>query len=325
MTRADRPVLAIVSILTAMFCISLNDALIKFLSGDYPLHQLVFVRSAIGISFTLVMVQIEGGWGLLKTEHPWLHLGRGLLVVISNMTYFAALAVLPLATSLALFFVAPLFITLLSIPLLGEKVGVRRLSAVAVGFAGVVTMQRPWAFSDVSLAEQLTLLLPVVAALTYALMQILTRRLGVTARASALAVYVQATFLGVSTAFFLVAGDGRFAEGVDNPSLIFLLRAWVWPTSDDWWLFIALGSISAVVGYTISQAYRLAPAATVAPFEYIALPLAIVWGWVFWSELPDSVVALGIALIVGSGLYVFIRERIRAKTVATRRPQRRLL
>lgn len=325
MMRADRPVLAIVSILTAMFCISLNDALIKFLSGDYPLHQLVFVRSAIGISFTLVLVQIEGGWGLLKTEHPWLHLGRGLLVVISNMTYFAALAVLPLATSLALFFVAPLFITLLSIPLLGEKVGVRRLSAVAVGFAGVVIMQRPWAFSDMSLAEQLTLLLPVVAALTYALMQILTRRLGVTARASALAVYVQATFLGVSTAFFLVAGDGRFAEGVDNPSLIFLLRAWVWPTSDDWWLFIALGSISAVVGYTISQAYRLAPAATVAPFEYIALPLAIVWGWVFWSELPDSVVALGIALIVGSGLYVFIRERIRAKTVATRRPQRRLL
>ena len=89
--------LAIVSILTAMFCISLNDALIKFLSGDYPLHQLVFVRSAIGISFTLVLVQMEGGWGLLKTEHPWLH-GRGLLVVTSNMTYFAALAVLPLAT-----------------------------------------------------------------------------------------------------------------------------------------------------------------------------------------------------------------------------------
>jgi S-adenosylmethionine uptake transporter len=321
----NRPVLAIACILLAITAISTNDALIKFLSADYPLHQLVFVRSAIGIILSLVMVQFEGGLHILRTDQPLLHFCRGLLVVISNMSYFSALAVLPLASSTALFFVAPLFITLLSIPLLGERVGVRRLTAVAVGFAGVILMQRPWANDALNVADRLVLLLPVLAALTYALMQILTRKLGVTAKASALAVYIQATFLIVSTTFFIVAGDGHFAEGVTNPSLVFLLRAWQWPTPDDWVLIATLGAMSSVIGYTLSQAYRLAPAATVAPFEYTALPLAILWGWILWDELPDAVVISGIALIVGSGLFVFIREQMQQRAVAARRPQRRLL
>ena len=134
-----------------------------------------------------------------------------------------------------------------------------------MGFAGVVIMQRPET-GDMSLAEQVTLLLPVVAALTYALMQILTRRLGVTARASALAVYVQATFLGVSTAFFWLLGMGDSLKASIIPASSFVKSVGMADFSD-WWLFIALGSISAVVGYTISQAYRLAPAATVAPFS----------------------------------------------------------
>jgi S-adenosylmethionine uptake transporter len=308
-----------------MAAISINDVLIKSLSGDYPLHELVFVRSLIALTISLIIVQFEGGWGILRTDQPFLHTCRGLLVVISNMSYFAALAVMPLATSTALFFVAPLFITLLSIPILGEQVGVRRLAAVAIGFAGVILMQRPWANEALNFADRVVLLLPVFAAFTYALMQLLTRRLGVKAKASALAVYIQATFLIVSTGFFFAAGDGRYAEATENQSLIFLLRAWQWPTGDDWLLFVILGSISGVVGYTLSQAYRLAPAATVAPFEYIAMPLAIAWGWTLWGDLPDLTVGLGIGLIMGAGLYVFIRERVRDTTVAAKRPQRRLL
>ena len=319
----NNPTTAISFILVGMIFISLNDVLIKQLSGDYPLHQMVFVRSAIGIMASLVFVQMEGGMGILRTKTPFLHLLRGLLVVGANMAYFTALAVMPLADATALFFVAPLFITLLSIPLLGEKVGIRRLSAVGVGFLGVLIMVRPGSDIAASVSTWLVLLLPVIGALCYALMQILTRRLGLTTKASALAIYIQTTFLMVSAGFWIVAGDGRFAEGVEDPSLIFLLRAWVWPAPGDEWLFGALGLTSAAIGYCLSRAYKSADAATVAPFEYVALPLAIAWGWGLWSEMPGPETFAGIALIVSAGLYVFLREKVKNTRVAARRPMRR--
>lgn len=322
-TAQNNPTLAIGFILIGMVLISLNDVLIKELSGDYPLHQMIFVRSAIGILASLVFVQLEGGFAILKTRTPFLHLVRALLVVVANMTFFSALAVMPLADATALFFVAPLMITLLSIPLLGEKVGIRRMSAVAVGFVGVLIMVRPGSDIAENVAHWLILLLPVLAALSYALMQILTRRLGLTTKASALAVYIQATFLIVSTGFWIVAGDGRFAEGVEDPSLVFLLRAWTWPAPGDEWLFLTLGLTSAGIGYCLSAAYKSADAATVAPFEYVALPLAILWGWSLWGEVPGPETMAGIALIVCSGLYVFLRERIKRRPLAARRPMRR--
>jgi len=238
------------------------------------------------------------------------------MVVISNMSFFVALAVIPLADATALFFAAPLFITLLSIPVLGEKVGAARLSAVVIGFVGVVIMQRPWQSGEALGASRLVLMLPLLAALTYALLQLMTRKLGATTRASALTVYIQGMFILVSLGFYVVAGDGRFAEGSDNGSVQFLLRAWVWPQPGDRALFIGLGLNSAVVGYCLSQAYRLSDAATVAPFEYIGLPLAVFWGWLIWSDFPAWEVWMGMALIVGSGLFVFLREQQKARRVA---------
>ncbi|MEW9919753.1 DMT family transporter [Marimonas sp. MJW-29] len=311
----NRAGLAILSIMVAMLAISLNDMLIKQLSGGYALHQIVFARSAIGIGLSLVLVHFEGGFHMLKTRQPGLHLLRGVLIVVSNMTFFVALAALPLAEATALFFVAPLFITLLSIPLLGEKVGPMRLGAVAVGFVGVVIMQRPWASSETLEVSRLVLLLPVVAAVTYALNQIVTRRLGLTAKASVLSVYIQAMFVVVSLGFFAVAGDGRFVGPDTSTSLTFLLRAWVWPAPGDEWVFIALGLNSAVIGYCLSQAYRLGDAATVAPFEYVLLPMAVFWGVVIFGELPAWEVWLGIALILAAGLFVFLREQQKARAV----------
>ena len=315
-TRQNVAGLGILFVLMGVFSISINDLLIKQLSGGYPLHQIVFVRSGIGILFGLIIVQYEGGWSILRTRHPWLHGLRGLLIAIANTAFFLALAVLPLADATALFFAAPLFITLLSIPVLDEKVGPLRLSAVAVGFAGVIIMQRPWADAGSLEVSRLVLLLPVLAALTYALNQLMTRKLGVASKASAMAVYIQATFILVSVLFYAVAGDGRFAEGATNASVIFLLRAWVWPAMNDWWVLVGLGLNSAVIGYCLSQAYRLADAATVAPFEYIGLPLAVFWGFMVFGDLPVFEVWIGIALILGSGLFVFLRERSKARVLA---------
>lgn len=306
---------AILSIVIGMLAISLNDMLIKQLSGGYALHQIVFARAGIGILLSLLMVHYEGGFHLLKTRQPGLHILRGLLIVISNMTFFVALAALPLAEATALFFVAPLFITLLSIPILKEQVGPMRLGAVAVGFVGVVIMQRPWASTETLEVSRIVLLLPVVAAITYALNQLITRRLGVTAKASVLSIYIQMSFLTVSAAFFLVAGDGRFVSEGASASMQFLLRAWVWPAPGDEWVFVALGLNSAVIGYCLSQAYRLGDAATVAPFEYVLLPMAVFWGVVIFGELPAWEVWVGIALILSAGLFVFLRERARARAI----------
>ncbi len=316
------PTRAIVLILIGMACISVNDTLIKLLSGGYPLHQMVFIRSIIGLCFTAIILMGEGGFALLKTDQPGLHLVRAILIVIANMTFFAALAVMPLGVATALFFVAPLFITLLAIPVLGEQVGVHRLTALLVGFAGVGVMMLP--ASDWGAVPTGALFLPVVAAVCYAGMQVMTRKLGAKSAASAMAIYIQVAFIGVSILFWISVGDGRLAGQVQNESLVFLLRAWIWPASEDLWKFAILGLMSGMIGYCLSQAYRLGDAATIASYEYAALPMAIALGWLVFGERPGWVMLAGTALIAGAGLYVFARERRRAGVgPAAERPIRR--
>ena len=306
---AHNPRLGILFICLGMTAITVNDAVLKQFSDRYPLHEIVFVRAAVAMLFSLAMLRFEGGLRALRTRRPGPHLARGLCMVVANMAFFAALAAIPLADATALFFVAPLFITLLSIPFLGEKVGVRRFSAVAVGFVGVLVVLRPGGGGLGPDLDRLTLLLPVVAALAYATMQILTRRLRASAPASAMAIYIQGTLVAVSFGFFVVAGDGRYAAGLDNRSALFLLRAWTWPTPEHWLWFVFLGGLSAFIAYAVTQAYRLTDAATLAPFEYVALPMAIVLGWLVFDHLPDVWVLLGCALIAGSGVYVYRRKK----------------
>jgi S-adenosylmethionine uptake transporter len=186
---------------------------------------------------------------------------------------------------------------------------------VLIGFVGVLIMVRPGSELGADLGAESysrwVLALPILAAFTYAAMQILTRKLGVNSKASAMALYIQAIFLIVSTGFFLIAGDGHFAAGQSNESLIFLLRAWTWPTPQDLPLFVLLGMVSAGIGYCLSAAYRSGDAATIAPYEYVAMPLAVMWGFVVFGTLPGLNSAVGIALIMAAGLYVFLRERAR--------------
>ncbi len=309
-------------ILVGMLLISINDMVIKRLSDGYPLHQLVFMRSVIGITISFVILRFEGGLRMLRTDRPVLHAVRGLLIVFANMTFFAALAVMPLATVTALFFVAPLMITLLAIPVLGERVGKHRLGATVVGFLGVLVMVRPGTAAEFDVPVWV-LALPILAAAGYAGMQVLTRKLGVNSPASALAIYIQTTFITVSAIFWLVAGDGRYVDQVENESLVFLLRAWVWPPVEDWGWLLLIGLAVGGVGYCLSAAYRLGDAATIAPYEYVALPLAIFWGWLIFGEFPGPATLLGIALIGAAGVYVFLRERALRRRVATGRPQRR--
>ena len=297
---------AIMFIVLGMFFISVNDMVIKRFSGEYPLHQMVFLRSAIGLLFTLILIQLEGGWRILKTDQPGLHALRAVMVFASNMTYFAALAVLPLPDATALFFIAPIMITVLSIPILGERVGSRRWGAVIVGFCGTLIMVRAQGSTrgDVSIWIYL---LPILAAFFYATMQVLTRKLAKT-KASAMAFYIQITFVLFCGISGLIVGNGQFADGVQHPSLVFLLRAWIVPSAADMSYFVLIGILATGVGYCLSQAYRSAPAASVAPFEYVLLPMSIMWGWVIFADWPGLPVWFGSAIIIAAGLYVIWRE-----------------
>ena len=306
------PRIGIFFMLAGMFLISTNDMLVKLLSGEYPLHQLVLMRSLVAIVVTGVMLQMEGGLALMRTDRVGLHVLRALLIVFANTALYAAIVVLPLATATAIYFVSPLFVTLLSIPVLGEVVGRRRFVAIGVGFVGVLVMMGP-ELARGQAGFGWIMVLPVLAAAGYASMSVLTRKLGATSRASALAMNLQLAFVVISLGVWAAVGDGRYADGVENESLRFLLRAWVWPQTADLVPIVALGVMSALIGYLMTQAYRLSRASVVAPFEYVLMIYSLFWGWQVFGEWPAPWVFVGAAVVISAGIYVFVREgRVKA-------------
>jgi drug/metabolite transporter (DMT)-like permease len=306
--------IGISSALGASFFFSFNDMAIKFLSGDYALHQVVLIRSVIGMVVLLaVIVPLEGGYRILRTNRLFMHLLRGMCVVIANMTFFLALAAMPLADAVAIFFVSPLVITLFSVIFLKETVGPHRWLAVGMGLIGVVVMMRP-----ASSSFQAVALLPLISAVAYASLHVLTRKIGDTEKAGTLTFYTQVTFIFVSVVMGLTTGGGRFA-GSGDPSLDFLLRDWVWPATSDYWIFVLIGIASTFGGYFISQAYRMCEAGLAAPFVYVAVVLAIFWGVMVFGEWPDQIAWIGIALIVGGGFYMLWREMVHNASIKKNR------
>lgn len=289
--------------------LSVNDLSIKYLSGDYALHQVILTRAFIGLGFLFALiffVRLRGGqgFGQLWTRRPKDHLIRVAFVMVSNVSYFLGLAAMPLADAVAVAFVSPLLITLLSVVVLGERVGPRRWAAVAVGMLGVVIMLRPGAG-----VIQPAALLVLLSAFCYASSHMMTRRMRETESAMTLSFYVQIGFVTVSSTMGLAVGDGHLAQ--DQGLLAFLFRPWIWPPMVDWPAFLGAGLAVAIGGLMVSQAYRTCEAGLIAPFEYIGMPMAILWGIVVFGTFPDATGWVGIALICGAGLYVLWRETVK--------------
>ncbi len=219
---------------------------------------------------------------------------------MANLLFFTGLATLPLGETVALVFVAPLIITIFAAVFLGEKVSAARWSAVGVGLAGSLIMIRP----GTSLFNPM-MLLPVLAALCYAIFQILSRYLGRSESASSMAVYTQLMFIAVSALIGASVGDGRFTVH-DDPTIDFLLRAWVWPSGRDFILLSGIGILSGLGAYLISQGYRLGEASLLAPFEYTSLPLAMLWSILFFGDWPDLMSWVGIAMIFSAGMWALM-------------------
>lgn len=289
----------ILALVAGIAVFSVQDLILKGLSGDYPLHQAMVLRSLVALPFHLGIVWwfdgrlttiLTPGWGRM--------LARGLLGFLAYTAYYLGLATMPLAETVALYFTAPLFITLAAALFLGERVSLPSAVAVAVGFAGVLLIVKPG-----SAGFDLAALLPILGAFGYALYMVAARPLGRVETAAAMAFWGNLCFLLCALALSVVYGSGTLADA-SHPSMAFLTRGWVMPGAVDLALMAVCGVIAAVGLTLLTQAYRIAPSATVAPFEYTFMFWAVLWGWLAWGDFPDALGWLGIAVIVAAGLVV---------------------
>lgn len=259
------------------------DLCAKWLLADYSLAQFVFLRSTFGFLVFVLIARWYGGWTGLKTTRWRWHLLRTALASIAMFGFFYGLSKMPLVNALTLAFTAPLIVTALSVPMLGEHVGWRRWVAVMFGFAGVLIILRPGSglLSPAALAV-------LAAAVAYAGLAITARKLAATETTLSLSVYV---ILGpfLISAFFV---PGNF----------------VLPTASGWFFFVLAGICSAAAWVGIVGGYRRASPAVLAPFEYSALIGAAAAGYWIWGEVPDRWVITGGLVIIGSGLFVVYRE-----------------
>jgi drug/metabolite transporter (DMT)-like permease len=292
----NRQTRGMLSVAAGVSIFSVQDAIVKGLSGIYPVHEIVVVRSFIALP-VLLLVTLAEERGRLRIHRPGLHVLRGLLLYVSYTTYYLALAHLPIAETVALYFSSPFFVALLSLPVLGERVGVRSWIAIAIGFCGVLLIARP----ETSLFDP-TVLLPVASALAYAVSALLTRRLGTTESGGAMALTATLVYV-VAGGLTALALSPIEVTGEVHSSLRFLLNPWRWPSLVDAGLLAACGLIAALGFFLLSQGYRLAETNRAAPFEYAALPWGILWGYWFFGNFPDLATLAGAIVIVGAGLY----------------------
>jgi drug/metabolite transporter (DMT)-like permease len=260
------------------------DLCAKEILSSYSLEQFVFLRSLIGVLIFLLLARQFGGLDNLKTDRwPW-HLLRTMLAVGAMFGFFYGISRMPLVDALTLGFTAPLIVTALSVPMLGEHVGWRRWTAVSIGFIGVLIILRPGA-QQVSLAH----LAVLFGAFCYACLAITARKLATTESSYSMSIYVVTGPLLVSSALL---GE----------------RGWQSPDMTGWILFFVAGSCSVIAWIGIIGGYRRASPAMLAPFEYTALIGGAIAGYVFWNEVPDRWVSVGAAVIIASGLFVVYRE-----------------
>lgn len=259
------------------------DAIVKHVADHVPIGQIVFFRNLFAFIPVAIMVHRAGGVRVLKTGNLKGHLTRALFGISAMTCFFLSYKLLPLGEAIALGMSAPLLMTALSVPFLGEKVGPRRWAAVAVGFVGVLAMTRP----GVGVFDPAALV-PLAAALFYAAAMISIRKLSRSEN-------------NVAMVFYFTL----FATAISAASLPF---AAVWPTGPELAWLIGIGIIGGSAQFMITQAFRLAPVSILAPFDYLALVYAMGLGYVFWNEIPDRYILLGAAIVVASGLYILHRE-----------------
>ena len=285
MTSSRNRVTAGIGMMCAgVVCLCLNDAIAKTLTADYNPIQILFLRNIIALPIAILIALKMGGRTALISHRPAAHLLRGALWICAATLFFTGLSLMGLAEATALVFIMPVFVTAISALVLREQVGWRRWTAVLVGFVGVLVVVRPG-----SGAFQAASLLPIATAFVYAMLMLSARF--VDPRES------------VWTLMLYLTGAGALISALAMPFV------WVQPHAEDIWLFLGVALFGTIGITLITQAFRLAPAAVVAPFDYTALLWATLLGWLLWDEIPDMATYVGAAIIIASGIAIVLRER----------------
>ncbi|MHC8508321.1 MAG: DMT family transporter [Rhodospirillales bacterium] len=272
-----------------IFCVS--SVCLKQLAGDYTVFQVVTVRTVFALSLAVFITARAGGVRALKTGHPFLHLGRSVIGFFSISTFFFALQRMPIADAMTAAYCAPLFITALSVPLLKERVGRRRWTAVAVGFAGVAVVAAPEGAFNIGLAAALA------SALSYSLTAILIRKMSTTETMASVSFYTAVIYLALGLCVSIPLWEPMRAE--DLP------------------LFAVIGVAGAAAQLMMTASYRAAPVAVIAPFEYTSFVWALAFDFIIFNLSPSWATLAGAGIIIASGLYIVRREDVRKAAPVT--------
>lgn len=272
----------------AAFAMVIMHALVRHLSGHLHPFEVAFFRNLLGLMFVLPFL-VRAGLDQLRPRKPRLLVVRGLSDATAMLFFFSALALAPLATVTALSFTAPLFATLLAIPILREVVGLRRAISLAIGFAGALIVIRPGAEGLISTGAALTLGSAFFWGLALCLIKLLSRH----------ETSVAITF---------------WAAMVLTPvTLVAAIPVWTGPSVEDWGWLLMLGAVGTLAQLSLAEAMRLAEATVVLPIDFTRLIWSAVLGYLLFAEVPDVAAVLGGALIFTSVVYNAYRERVRAR------------
>ena len=286
MTPIERPQnvrLGIVLMMSGLLLFTAGEAIVKTLARDYDIAQIVWARYVFHALITFAVFSRINPIKLARTTRPWLNLTRSALMLVATTLFFTSLRYLPLAEAVAINFIAPLLVTALSIPMLNEKVGVRRWTAIFVGFGGVLVIIRPgmgvmhWAA-----------ILPLITAVCYAFYQILTR---IVTRTD-----------DTQTSLFWTSAFGVLVTSFIVPFF------WITPSATEWAMMAALGGLYGLGHYLLIRGLEVAPASKLSPFLYTQIIWATLFGLVIFDQFPDEMTLLGVAIVIGSGLYIWRRE-----------------
>jgi drug/metabolite transporter (DMT)-like permease len=306
----------IILILAAMLIFAVQDSLMKYIYSSVALYEVYLFRTIVSFALIIIYLKILKKPIVFKTHYPLLTFCRVILFFFGFSSFYISLTIMPLATATALFFVTPFLITIFAKFILKDQIGPRRWIAVIVGFIGVYIILNP-NFDDFDYFS----LSPILCAFCYALSMIIIKK---TSKKDTVYQQMFQFYIGamiISTIFYFFIGDGRY-DTIDNPAAQFIFREWFSNLEFSLIYMIILGFTAAAAFLLIFSAYRIASPAVVSPFEYSILVWSTLSGWIFFNEVPKINTLIGMCLIVGGGIYIFIREKAQEQSIATEKPLR---
>ena len=306
----------ILFILTGMALFSIQDSLIKYIFEDTALYELYFGRTLTALILLALYLKITSQKLVMKTYYPLLTTVRVICFFFGFSFFYISLTYMSLAMANALFFSSPFFISILAIVFLGEKVGIRRWLAIIVGFLGVYIVLNP-NFENFDYTK----LAPVACALFYAISMTITKITSDKDSVYSQMFHLYIGAIGISIIFFIFTGKGQF-NTFSDPTLQFILREWFTNPTYSWPFIIIMGLVASLSFYFVFSAYSIASPSVVSLFEYSLIIWAIIIGYLLFNDIPTVRTFIGVALIIGAGVYIYIREKARDQMIASDTPNR---